>query len=120
MTDTPDKLVEVTQADREAAWSWRNKDAYSEADKAGWMDGIYDKCLNPIEAFARHRLQSLPDRNNVLEEAAKECEQVGLNAVAHHQNGNKTRLQMQTAIAARLCATAIRALKTALAEGSKP
>lgn len=56
MTET--KTVEVTQADRDAAWPHRPS-CYKDDPVTGhnWRTGVYDK-LSVVQAFARHRLAS--------------------------------------------------------------
>lgn len=66
-------MVEVTQADREAAWP-HTPVMYGPKDKASWMAGNYDNYAGIILAFARHRinaLRSLADDQAMVEQAAR-------------------------------------------------
>jgi len=51
--------VEVTQADRDAAWPFRESGYRNDrSTKAKWDAGVYDRSARSIQAFARHRLAS--------------------------------------------------------------
>ena len=68
--------VEVTGADREAAWPFRPscyKDNTLTREK--WNDGVYDAVAPCIQAFARHRIATEADNLALLREAADRLEE---------------------------------------------
>lgn len=56
--------IEVTAADRDAAWPYRPS-CYKVDDYSNWMAGKYDLAATVIKGFARHRLASTADAQPV-------------------------------------------------------
>lgn len=50
-------MVEVTEADRIAAWPTRPEAFADENCKPAWMAGIYDKCRH-IQSYAAYRIEA--------------------------------------------------------------
>jgi hypothetical protein len=59
--ETKDKYKIITK-DREAAWAYK-PECYTEEDREKWMRGLYDDAASIIRGFARHRIESEPQRN---------------------------------------------------------
>ena len=76
MTDKPDEAVDVTDADRLAAWKQRPEPYQSEKDYSKWMSGVYDS-YGMIQSYAAHRhasQQSMQSRLDAAREALKLAE----------------------------------------------
>lgn len=67
-------MVEVTQADREAAWAIC-PDGFSKSEYADWQNGVYDGGSS-IQALAKHRESSVAELQARLDKAVEALQEV--------------------------------------------